>query len=671
LNDLLQRHESLRTIFSDGEEGARQIVLDKATLSFEQIACDANELAQHLRTCAGYRFELTHELPVRAWLFALSHDEHVLLLQVHHIASDGWSWRPLFRDLGVAYAARREGRFPAWQPLPVQYVDYALRQREWLGSEGDKNSVIAAQIAYWQQHLAGLPEQLDLIVDFPRPASPSFRGADVSFQLDADMHARLLQLAHDSQASLFMLLHAAVAVTLSRLGAGTDIPLGTVIAGRTDEALDELVGFFVNTLVLRTDVSGRPSFRELLKRVRQNDLAAYAHQDLPFERLVEIVNPVRALNRHPLFQVMLSLQNNAGGRLELPGLTAAPQATGYSPAKFDLSFEFVEGRDAQGEKTLRGSLQYATDLYAPDTAQQMLQRLVQVLHSAVENPDQPIGGIGLLTAAEQQRLMHWQSTAHALSAALLPDLFEAQASATPAATALVCEDATLDYKQLNAKASRLAALLIADGIGPEDCIAVALPRSSDLLVAMLAIVKAGAAYLPLDMTYPAERLRFVLEDARPVAVLTTCDMSGRLPAHAARTVQLDDPACQERLASVDTHNPPPTQRVRALRGDHPAYVIYTSGSTGRPKGTVITHAGLTNQLQWFQDRYPCTAQDRLLARSALGFDAAVWETWLPLLNGATLYLLPDALTRDPHGMLAYAQQHGITLMQWVPSMLPA
>ncbi|WP_158628939.1 condensation domain-containing protein, partial [Dyella choica] len=396
----------------------------------------------------------------------------------------------------------------------------------------DKNSVIAAQIAYWQQHLAGLPEQLDLIVDFPRPASPSFRGADVSFQLDADMHARLLQLAHDTQASLFMLLHAAVAVTLSRLGAGTDIPLGTVIAGRTDEALDELVGFFVNTLVLRTDVSGRPSFRELLKRVRQNNLAAYAHQDLPFERLVEIVNPTRALNRHPLFQVMLSLQNNAGGRLELSGLTVAPQATGYSPAKFDLSFDFAEGRDAQGEKTLRGSLQYACDLYAPATAQQILQRLVRILEAVASDPDQCLERLDPLTAEEQAQLDAWNVTAQAVPGTSMAQLFEQQAAATPEATALVCEDATLSYAELNGRANQLAHYLIADGIGAEDLVAIALPRSSELIIAMLAVLKAGAAYLPLDASYPAERIAYMREDARPVRWLTRQAMTGRLAVDA-------------------------------------------------------------------------------------------------------------------------------------------
>ncbi|RUL68409.1 non-ribosomal peptide synthetase, partial [Dyella choica] len=532
LHDIVARHESLRTLFREDEGGTYQIVLDTAQMAFEHLVTSPDALAEQLKACATYRFDLAKELPLRAWVFQMAPDEHVLLLLVHHIASDGWSWAPFFRDLGSAYAARLQGCAPQWTPLPVQYADYALWQRQTLGSETDPDSAIAAQIAYWTRQLANLPEQLELSTDFPRPAASSFRGEHVSFELDAPLHACLLELVQDTQASLFMLLHAVVAVTLSKLGAGTDIPLGTAIAGRTDEALDELVGFFVNTLVLRTDLSGRPSFRTLLARVREQDLAAYAHQDLPFERLVEIVNPTRALNRHPLFQVMLSLQNNAGGRLELPGLNLVPQATGYSPAKFDLSFDFVEGRDAQGEKTLRGSLQYACDLYAPATAQQILQRLVRILEAVASDPDQRLECLDPLTAEEQAQLDAWNATAQAVPGTSMAQLFEQQAAATPEATALVCEDATLSYAELNGRANQLAHYLIADGIGAEDLVAIALPRSSELIIAMLAVLKAGAAYLPLDASYPAERIAYMREDARPVRWLTQQAMTGRLAVDA-------------------------------------------------------------------------------------------------------------------------------------------
>ena len=337
-------------------------------------------------------FDLSNEPPLRAHLFALGPNEHVLLLLVHHIASDGWSMGPLSRDLAQAYAARRQGCLPALPALPVQYADYTLWQLDALGREDDASSFIARQLAFWTEALKEISEQIDLPVDRPRPAVSSHRGDSVSVALELDLHRRLLTLARESQASLFMVLQAGFAALLTRLGAGTDIPIGSPIAGRTDNALDDLVGFFVNTLVLRTDTAGNPSFRELIGRVRTANLAAYSHQDLPFERLVEVLNPARSLSRHPLFQVMLAFQSRTGGSFDLPGLVTKAEPASLASAKFDLSLSLNEHRAPDGApEGIRGGLEYSTDLFDRDTAEALVGRFVRLLEAAVAAPEQPIG----------------------------------------------------------------------------------------------------------------------------------------------------------------------------------------------------------------------------------------------------------------------------------------
>ena len=394
LGDVVGRHESLRTVFPETEGSPWQRILE-ATAPWDRLvvrSISEASLGEELAAAAGEGFDLSRELPLRARLFELSESEHVLLIVVHHIAGDGWSLGPLARDLVRAYTARCEGKAPEWAELPVQYADYTLWQREVLGSESDPESPIARQLAYWKERLKDLPEQLDLPVDRPRPAVASYRGDSVPFRLSAELHEKLLELARDGNASLFMVLHAAVAMLLTRLGAGTDIPIGTPVAGRTESALEELVGFFVNTLALRTDTSGNPSFRELLARVRSGDLNAYGHQDLPFERLVEELKPARSLSRHPLFQVMLVLQNMPEAGFGLQGLALATQPVGIKAAKFDLLLSLRERRAADGSpEGLSGQLEYATDLFDRRTIEAMAQRLVRALEAVASDPEQAIG----------------------------------------------------------------------------------------------------------------------------------------------------------------------------------------------------------------------------------------------------------------------------------------
>ncbi|MFE2071242.1 condensation domain-containing protein, partial [Streptomyces sp. NPDC059467] len=347
---------------------------------------------------------------------------------VHHIAADGWSMAPLARDLSQAYAAHCAGHAPAWQPLEVQYADYTLWQREVLGSEDDPDSVIAAQVAYWKQALAGLPEQLELPVDYPRPAVASHEGAAVGFCVPAEVHTALVELARSCGASVFMTVQAALAVLLSKVGAGEDIPIGTAVAGRTDDALDDMVGFFVNTLVLRTDLSGDPTFREVVERVREADLAAFTHEDVPFERLVEILNPARSMARHPLFQVMLAFQNNVRPELDLPGVRADVEPVQGAVAKFDLSFSLTETHGVDGKPAgLEGQLDYRTDLFAETTVRSLADRLLRVLNAAVAEPGRSVREIDVLGVEERRRvLVEWNDTVRAVPDVTLPELFEAR-----------------------------------------------------------------------------------------------------------------------------------------------------------------------------------------------------------------------------------------------------
>ncbi|MGW9433771.1 condensation domain-containing protein, partial [Streptomyces decoyicus] len=523
IHDLTDRHESLRTVFPQAEGTPYQHVLhgDAARPVIDLVPVNEAGLDTAVDQAITHTFDLTKDVPLRAWVFTLTHDEHLVLLLAHHIVSDGASLAPLAHDLSAAYTARCDGAAPHWTPLPVQYADYTLWQREVLGDESDPDSVISRQIDYWRSTLTGLPEQLELPADRPRPAVASHQGDSVEMELDAEVHRGMVRLAREHQVSVFMVVQAGIAALLTRLGAGTDIPIGSPIAGRTDDALEELVGFFVNTLVLRTDTSGDPTFAELLGRVREADLAAYAHQDVPFERLVEIVNPTRSLSHHPLFQVMLTFQNN-DAELALPGLTAQGYALDVASAKFDLSFDVEEQHDGSGVPSgMRGSVEFATDLFDRRTAENIAAWLERLLRNAVEDASRPIGELDVLAEQERELLLNgWNDTARDVADATLAELFEAQVARTPDAAALEHDGIQLTYGELNARANQLAHHLISRNVGPEQIVALALPRTIDVVVAILAVAKTGAAYLPVDPDYPADRIAYLFSDARPTLLIT-------------------------------------------------------------------------------------------------------------------------------------------------------
>ncbi|MFI6447709.1 amino acid adenylation domain-containing protein [Kitasatospora sp. NPDC050543] len=674
LADLAERHEVLRTVFPTEADRPYQLVLAGAAPEPELASVPAERLAAALTEAASRPFDLATEPPLRAHLFALaapqstaerpaqaqpgdeSEPEHVLLLVLHHIAADGWSLAPLQRDLTRAYTARTAGQAPQWEELPVQYADFTLWQRDVLGDEHAADSPIAQQLAFWQQALAGLPDQLELPTDRPRPARASYRGETLAFELDAGLHRGLLELARAQQGTLFMVLQAALATLLTRLGAGTDIPIGSPVAGRTDEALDDLVGFFINNLVLRTDTSGDPAFTELLRRVRDTDLAAYGHQDVPFERLVEVLNPDRSLARHPLFQIFLALQNTPAAGTELPALTARPLQVALDVAKFDLSL-YCEERPGGG---IAIAAEYSTDLYDRGTVQLLLERLRRLLEAFVADPEQRIGRAALLSEAEYELLLHgWNDTARPLPQHCVTELFEARAAASPQAVAVLSEAGELSYRDLDERANRLAHLLIAEGVRPEDFVAVALPRTADLVVALLAVLKTGAGYLPLDPDYPVERIDYMLQDAAPALVITTADLP---TAGAVPRLLLEE----DRLAA----QPAVAPGVKVSPAT-PAYVIYTSGSTGRPKGVVVPRSALGNFLAAMCEQFPMTGADRLLSVTTIAFDIAGLEMYLPLLSGAGLVVAAKETVQDPAALAALIAATGTTVVQATPSLWQA
>ena len=669
LGDVAARHESLRTVFGveDGEPYQHVIPAGEARVPVTVTAATAGELAGLVAAAAAREFDLAAELPVRAWLFMVAEREHVLVLLLHHIAGDGWSGQVLMADLAVAYAARRDGRAPDWPPLPVQYADYTLWQRDLLGGDQDPGSVVSGQVGYWREQLAGLPEELVLPADRPRPAEASQRVGVVRWQLaGAGLHAGLAALARECQATVFMVVLAGLAAVLSRMGAGTDIPVGAPVAGRTDEALDDLVGFFVNTLVLRADVLGDPGFGELVGRVRETVLAAQARQDVPFERLVEVLNPARSPSRHPLFQVMLADENVGAVDWQLPGLRVRPEPVPAGAAKFDLTLAFRQDRDADGTPAgISASFEYAADLFDHATIQALATRLTRLLRQAAAAPARPLSTLGILTTAERRTLLHeWNDTARDIPGATVPELFEAQVARTPAAPAVIFEGTQVSYAELHARASRLARLLGSRGAGRGTLVGVALERSADLVAVLLGAWMTGAGYLPVDPAYPPERIGFMLADAAPAVVVTSRRVAAGLPAGGVPLVVLDDPATAAELAGLDAGPVAGGPGARDV-----AYVIYTSGSTGRPKGVMAEHGGVMNFLSWHLAEFHIVAGERLLHRASASFDVSVWEIFGPLMSGAAMVVARPDGQRDPAYLARLIHEQSVNMAEFMPSML--
>ncbi|GAA3544167.1 hypothetical protein GCM10022222_29790 [Amycolatopsis ultiminotia] len=655
LADVVARHETLRTVFGEHDGKPFQRVLEAGNPEVHTADLASGDLPGRLQEIAGYEFDLFAEIPIRAWVLRISADECVVVVLVHHIAADEWSAGPLLGDLAAAYGARASGVVPDLPALPVQYADYALWQRELLGGEDDPDSPLGTQVRYWREALTDLPAETALPFDHPRPAVSDNRGDTVDFSLDRETYLALQEFAAAAGVTVFMVLQAGVAGLLSRSGAGADVPLGSPVAGRGDAALEELVGFFVNTVVLRADVSGDPSLRELVSRVRETNLGAFANQDVPFERLVELVNPERSLSRHPLFQVMVLYQRRDAGLPGLPGLRSAPEPIRQQTAKFDLTFAFAEDPGTG----LSGSITYRTDLFDRATVTSAARRLRRLFDGWVGAPETALGDVDLFDETERVALTErWNATSAEVPATTLAQLFADQAGRSPNETALVAGADRLSYAELDARVEKLAGSLCGHGVGPDVVVAVAVPRSVELVLALLAIHRAGGAYLPIDPDHPAARNEYLLADARPALLLTTVDITAPVPVHRFTA----DGVLDARGTETTAADPRP---------GNSAYVIYTSGSTGKPKGTVVSHQAIVNRLCWMQDTFGLTAGEAVLQKTPSGFDVSVWEFFWPLITGATLVLAEPGGHRDPAYLAKLIQDERITTVHFVPSMLRA
>jgi amino acid adenylation domain-containing protein len=667
LGDVLARHESLRTIFpaADGEPYQRIIDSDAAELPWADWGCKADALDAAVGNAARYVFDLTSELPIRATLFRVNAEDHLLLVVMHHIVSDGWSMSPLLRDLAAGYLARCLGEQPAWEPLPVQYSDYTLWQEDLLGEESDAESVAAIQLAYWTKTLDALPEQVTLPGGGPRPATPSYNGDVVDIALGVDTHAALMRMADAEQVTLFMLLQAVVAAAMTRLGAGSDIVLGSPVAGRLDDALDDLVGFFVNTLVLRTDTSGNPTFRELLARVRETDLAAYAHQDLPFERIVEELNPERSLARHPLFQVMLVLQNNEQARLTLPDLEVSSWLATTRTAKFDLTVAFAEMRGRDGELAgIDGAFEYATDLFGRASVELLTRCVHGMVEAMIADPEARIGEVDLLSGADRAMIVErWNDTAASYPDQLCAhQVFERQARSTPDAVALIDGESQLSYGELDAAANQLAHTLLGGGGGGVrrgDVVGVYLDRGAELVIAVLAVLKAGAGFTLLDPQFPADRLTAIVSAAGVTTVLSRELEMGR-GATRPDWSWLD-------VADGGVRDAPARSPDAAVSPDDLVCVMFTSGSTGQPKGVAAGHRALVGTFL-AQDFCAFGPGEVVLQCAPVSWDAFALELFAALFFGGTCVLQPGQVP-EPAVIADLVARHRVTTMHVSASLL--
>lgn len=675
LNQVVRRHEVLRTTFSTAAGQPFQVILPHLSLPLpvvdlraiprEQRQAEARRLATQE---AHQPFDLTSGPLLRATLLQLDEREYVALLTMHHIVSDGWSRGILVRELAACYQACVADTGNDWEELselpelPIQYADFAIWQRQWRHSDA-----WAVQRNYWKQQLGGTPTLLELPSDRLRPVVQSDRGATHPLRLCQPLTQALKALSQQEGATLFMTLLASFKVLLYRYTQQDDIWIGTPIANRNRSEIEGLIGFFVNTLVLRTRLSGNPSFRQFLQQVQQVALAAYAHQDFPFEQLVEELQVERDLSRHPLFQVMFILQNAPVAALKLPGLTLSPLKVESETATFDLTLSLTDT-----EEGLKGGWEYNSDLFDPSTIERLSGHFQLLLEGIVANPDQSLSDFPLLSAAEQQQLLvEWNPAPANTPDQGIHQRFEAQAKRTPDAIALCARSPNagvfaqhLTYQALNQRANQLAHFLRQLGVGPEVRVGLCLERSLDLIVGLLGILKAGGAYVPLDPAYPPERLAFMLTDAQVSLLVTQEQLRAHLPVHGARVICTDGPEAAA-IAQQDRENPTSTVTAQNL-----AYVIYTSGSTGQAKGVMVQHGSLINaDLAWEQAYQLRTAARRHLQMASFSFDVFFGDLVRALGSGGTLVLCPRELLLDPQQLYTLIRQQQIDCAEFVPTVL--
>jgi amino acid adenylation domain-containing protein len=662
LDRIVARHEALRTVFRGAAGEPLQEAAPPSALPFPAVdlsalprAARAAEERRRAAELARLPFALERGPLQRAALIVHGPGEHGLVLAWHHIAADGWSLGVFLRELTALYQALRQGRRPPLPDLAFQYADFAHWQRQWL-----RGAALAARLAFWRQRLDGELPVLELPADRPRPAVLSHRGAHHESTLGAPLAEALAALARRGGATPFMVLLSGFAALLHRSTGQVDLVLGTPISGRHRRELEDLIGVFINNLVLRIDAGGDPSFRRLLQRVRETALAAYGHQDLPFEILVDALQVGRDLSRTPLFQVLFVEQAAPLARLELPDLRLEPREIDLGTARFDLALSMAPVAGGW-----LGTWKYSTDLFDAPTPARLAGQLANLLAAAAADPDLPLSRLAWLSPGERhQVVLGWNDTAVAYrDGACLHQLIEEQVERTPEAVAVAFAGLGVTYGELDARANRLARWLRRLGVGPESLVGVAAERSVEMVVGLVATLKAGGAYVPLDPDYPRERLQFMLADAGIEVLLTQSHLVAVLPPHQARVALLDDESSWPGDAAGAA------RLAVAVHPDHPAYAIYTSGSTGRPKGAVVSHRGIVNRLLWMQDAYGLGPHDRVLQKTPFSFDVSVWELFWPLIVGARLVVAPPGAHQDAAWLARIVRDGAITTLHFVPSML--
>ncbi|HZI20809.1 MAG TPA: amino acid adenylation domain-containing protein, partial [Pyrinomonadaceae bacterium] len=665
-DEIVRRHETLRTSFASEDGRPVQVIAPSA--EFDLPTLDLRSFPEGERMREVQRlvtadcqspFDLTRCPLLRAKLVLLGEDDRVLVMMMHHIIGDVWSVRVVMRELAALYEALAQGRPSPLAELPIQYADYSAWQREWLQGE-----VLQSQLAYWKQKLEGMPEELELPTDRPRPPVQSIWGAKHFLKVPREVADRLRALGRDEGASLFMTLLAAWNVLLHRYTGQSDIVVGAPVANRNRSEFEGMVGFFVNSLLLRTQFSRADTFRQLLGRVRETTLGAFGNQDFPFERLVELLQPTRNMSRNPLFQTDFILQNAPRSSYEVKGLSFEALPVENGTAQLDMTLDLWEEADGIG-----GWLEYDTDLFDASTAERIVANYVNILRAVTDDPDRPLSRYSLLSPEELRRVVfEWNDTARAYPLEVLPRLFEEQAARTPEAVAVACGPRRLTYRELNRRANGLARLLVARGVGPESIVGLLMPRGVEFLTCVLAVQKAGGAYMPLDPAHPALRHRQIIEQSRARLVVAAEEflptlaeaLDGASEGGSAEVLTLDEAT----RAPEEDENPP----ARCLP-DNLAYVLFTSGSTGMPKGVMIHQRGMVNHLWANIEALEMTGEDVLAQTASQCFDISVWQFLAPLVIGGRVQIFPDEVTKDPPRMLREVDREGVTVFETVPSLL--
>ena len=671
LTEITSRHEVLRSTFDsvDGElqqiiAAPRPVALQMFDLRTKPADTREEKAVALVRALSRRPFDLTKDSQLRSTLIRVADDDQVLLLESHHVASDAWSRNILLRELASLYDAYAAGRTHDLPPVPLQYGDFALWQRELLA--GNR---LEELLGYWRTQLRDAPTILELPTDRPRAATPSFEGDSRTRTLPLALLERLRELSRANETTLFMTLLAAFDVLLARYSGQDDLVVGSPIAGRAHEGTEGIIGYFANTLVLRTRVDDDPTFVDLLRRVRETTLGAFEHQDVPYEKLVLELQRERNTGAASLFQVMFTLQDAELRAMQLPGLAVEPFGSARGATKFDLSLFMHEQRSG-----LRAAIEFRTDLFDGSTIDRMLAQLEVLLEGIVAEPTARISMLPILPAAERATLDVWSNgPVESVPARTLHEFIGQQAARTPDAVAVESEGATPDaplqkltFRELEARASAVARYLATKGVGPNVGVGICIERSPELVVAMLGVLKAGGYYLPLDPEYPADRLLFMMEDARVPVLLTVDGVRDALPrseAQDAATIVAIDSEWDSVIAAAA-----PTTIREAGPADL-AYVIYTSGSTGRPKGVMIPHRAVVNYLTWMSSDFPLDTRDAVMQKAPASFDACIWEFFLPLVSGARLVMARPGGHRDPAYMLEALVRHDVTFFQLVPSQL--